>query len=120
MGESAAEKLDQRWQEHVRRQGLNLERADAIIERGEREGRMKLKRISFKSTGAGYLVIVTAEVDGKAVVQFANVESLATGPGAIARLLQEPVWKSDKWSEPAPHIGAEAVQLALDLRTKKQ
>lgn len=103
MGTSKSEGIDGRWLEHVKRIGYNSERLDACIEKIAREGSMKLKRVSYKFNGVDWLVTVTAEVDGKQVVQFANVTSIGGSAGKLTSLLQQPLWKADKFAEPAPH-----------------
>ena len=119
MAKDKNEGLDSGWAEHVRRVGLNYERLDAYIERITREGTMRLKKLSYRFDGSQWLIVLTAEVDGKDVVQFANVDSLAGSAGKLVNLLQQPIWKADKFSSPAPHNHYQQLELDIDKGAKK-
>mgnify|MGYP001572671519 CR=1 FL=1 len=113
MGRSAAEELDRVFLDGVKRSGMNFERFENYLQEQEMAGKIDLKKIQYQRRGSGWLIIVTARVDGTDVVQFAETDSLPKSAGKILSMLQQPVWKADKFAVSAPHAAAAGTSVLL-------
>lgn len=113
MGKDRNQELEAHFYEQVRSLGYRWMDFDARWQQAEIKGGYMIKRIAFQRRGTQWRVIVVADVAGVSHVQFADVENLGQSGGKLLSMLQQPVWKADKYATPAPHAVAAEVASSL-------
>lgn len=93
MGINKNEQLDAIWSKEMRAVGIAWARIDSVIHTQEEQGLMERTKISLKSRGGSWLLIIETIINGQKYVQFRDIGSVADAGKVVVGALADPTWK---------------------------